>query len=520
MVTFPDQQFVFSWRYLDSLDSVRFSERSLSLRGATRNSRLKQAEIEVCAATLMGNGIIVPNNQLIDSIGFLRIASDIIRVANDYESKGKHVFIPLKYANFYYPNEVQLGGGPHLKDPFLLAAYLFNKDGTDAKPSFELSAWPTIQPYRAKWAKELSNYCLVIKDDLLRGVDDFEKNLANDLLRVLHFFNNNRLLIIDAAPTSNIREKLVRSISKIDEGQIETDQFLQNLISPDNKNMEKIISISTTFKKLENTIINGKPIISNRTSLYSELFNNSEQLLEEGSYSKELLRMGVMETIDSIYNFSGFISTTANQDVLSEPMDQDTSWGYDEAAFALGQWAREQFMAVDNIVQEDISSSQDAYINPFTLPDINLPIISDSFWDKFFEFQQNEKWVTSITNYSAKLRLFEKYVNTFLQQSKNQGTPSTPSPYLLDLEKCYKDARAQHIYITNEFFKDRNFEIIIDGDSAFLEKFDDKRNILSKIQIEDFSKTSLKSKLERGAIHAREVAKDITVKENIAEYNG
>ena len=71
---------IMKWRYLDSLDSTRYSQTEFVHQSAPRKLRIEQATIEMIATMLMGNGIIVPNNQLIDSIGFLRIASTMIEV--------------------------------------------------------------------------------------------------------------------------------------------------------------------------------------------------------------------------------------------------------------------------------------------------------------------------------------------------------------------------------------------------------------------------------------------------------
>lgn len=134
------------WRYLDSLDSTRYSKTEFINQGAPRKLRVEQATVEMIATMLMGNGIIVPNNQFIDSIGFLRIASSMIDVA--VKSGKKSLFIPILYANYDYSHEKT--GGPHLRDPFLLAAYLFNKDG------FELSSFPELGERRREWATCLS----------------------------------------------------------------------------------------------------------------------------------------------------------------------------------------------------------------------------------------------------------------------------------------------------------------------------------------------------------------------------
>ncbi len=104
----PPEYSVLKWRYLDSLDSVRYSKTYLVIREADKPARVSHASIEVSATILMGNGLIVPVNQLIDSFGFLRIASEIIKVATAYEGKGKHVFLPFKYAISRYFLRVSL----------------------------------------------------------------------------------------------------------------------------------------------------------------------------------------------------------------------------------------------------------------------------------------------------------------------------------------------------------------------------------------------------------------------------
>jgi hypothetical protein len=516
-IDFPN---VFKWRYLDSLDSVRFSDKDLELRRKTKTERIEQASIEICATILMGNGIIVPNNQLFDSFGFLRIASEMIKAATFFENKDKHVFLPLRYANFDYSNEKEIGGGPHLKDPYLLVAYLLNKDGSDNKKSnFELSTWTNLGPRRRDWAKVLMDHCIAIPNRLIDQNDYYEKILAEDLVRILHFFNGNRSLITNAAPIGDVRQKMVKFIAGLTTRKVDEDKFFANIlgfqknISPSSP----ILFIANVLNKLEHVEKDGKPITYNRTNLRDELFQNSSMYFDVDPVDENMARIGILDTIDSIYNFSGYIGTRAVQDKQTTPMIEDNIWGYDEAAFALGQWAREMYFLTTPKARFDISADQDVYVNP-NFADPSFAIESfDGFWNTFFEFQCDGEWSHSLEKYSIQLKQFERMKILSDSLNSSNGTEKYEDK-LLEEKELYEEIRQSHITLTNKFLNEHFYRIEIFDNKLMLVHFDSKDNVISKTQIEDFASNYLLSKEERSALHARELAKGISSKGRIAEF--
>lgn len=535
MLTLPDYK-VLKWRYLDSLDSAYYSKTNLEIRGATKSTRLKQASIELSATILLGNGITVPANQFIDSLGFLRIASEMIQAFTEYKGKGKPVFLPLQYAFYDYGHEKHLGAGPHLIDPFLLTAYLLNKDGTDHNGYFELSAWtelnqeveasnsPNLKSRRRKWAKELSEHCMAIPNKLIKDKDPYEPILAHDLIMVLKHFNINRGSIIPAAPTKGIREEMVRYVSNLSLEKMEKDKFVLTKFLGSKRALAykdkliKIMDIANVCKKLEEKVKNGKHIIDNRSDIREELFKNEAQYFDGDQSSIRQTRVGVLETIDSIYNFSGYKSTYAVQDNHSEPMEDDTQWGYDEAAFALGSWTRERYQVTHGAAKDDISSTQDMYINPTVGDSSFVTGDFDEFWRNFFDFQSAGEWNESLNNYQKKLNKYEEKRNQFQQLPKKERTKSKELE-VKDKANKYREARDNHIIIVNKFLDKHKYQILVDKDDKAILAHYINGEMESKTQIEDFAENALLSRGEKRARYARKTAKDISVKSQTAEYD-
>lgn len=505
---------VMKWRYLDSLDSTRYSQTEFIDQGAPRKLRIQQATIEMIATMLMGNGIIVPNNQFIDSIGFLRIASTMIQMAT--KSKMESIFIPLLYANYDYSHEET--GGPHLKNPFLLTAYLFNKADEKDPKYFELSAFPDLGSRRKEWAVCLQKKMMGIPSKLIKG--ELEEQLASDLLRILNFFSINEHLVINAVSTKGIREYMTASIAKLTNKNLENDEFFISLLTNEtdysNDRLMRLSDIIKVFKKLK-----AKGILDSRSLIRDDLIKKENYYFKGIKGSIELTRIGVLKTFNSIYNFSGYKSTNATQDNQTEPLNSDNIWGPDEAAFALGRWVRENYESKNKGKQAiyDIVSNQDLFVTP----EVNDESIVDEkeplkdLWREYFNLQISEKWETSLFSYINSLRLFEKVKQEFDSIPNNEKTEQKKKD-LLNAANNYENCRHEHITNINAWLP-TGYEIIPDEHSKLsLTCRNILGKIISKVQIEDFAEFSLMNKIEKGAHYASEVDKNVSAKGCIAEY--
>jgi|GEM_PF-7110653 len=502
------------WRYLDCLDSTRYSPTEFVDHGAPKQLRLEQASLEVIVTFLMGNGIIVPNNQLIDSVGFLRIASELIEVATDYVNQGKSVFVPMKYANYDYSHEAT--GGPHLRDPFSVAAYLFDKDGENDHGYFELSAWPELQSRRRDWAKALRSKALGVPPNLIKH--QYEHQLEEDLFRVLNFFSNNPSLIIDAASTKGIREFMTSSVASLSKDVFETDGFFLNILSGQgaseyNKRLSRLVDIVGVFRKLRE-----KGILDNRTEIRKELTANEAEYFDGIQGFVDAARVGVLKTFNSIYNFSGFKGTRAKQDNQTEPVKMDDEWGYEEAAFALGQWARENYEEAHKGIDatQDISSNQDSFVDRQVLGASFPSHRINQLWENFFDYQRSKEWETSLYKYFGSLVSFESAKNEYDRLDESDRT-ARRAESLMDTAIRYEEHRNHHIEVVNGFLPN-NYVIQIIDEKAWLLGFDSKGRLVSKVQVEDFAEHATLSKKEKGSLYAKKKAQNISTKGRTAEY--
>lgn len=502
------------WRYLDSLDSTRYSKTEFVHQSSPRKLRIEQATIEMIATMLMGNGIIVPNNQLIDSIGFLRIASSMIDVA--MKSGKKNIFMPLLYANYDYSHEKT--GGPHLKDPFLLTAYLLDKDGLNDHGYFEFSAFPDLESRRREWATCFRKRMMGIPSKLVSN--ELEGQLASDLVRILDFFSINTHLIIDAVSTKGIREYMTESIAELRIKNLENDKFFVSLLTDEmdksNDRMMRLLDIIKVFWKLK---ANG--ILDNRSLIRDDLINKEELYFKDIKGSIELTRIGVLKTFNSIYNFSGYKSTQATQDNQTEPLYSDNIWGPDEAAFALGRWAREnyEFKHRGMSARYDIVSNQDFFIAP-KVEVSEEPIENEylkNLWKEFFDHQQSKEWETSLTKYINSLCLFEKVKQEYETIPDNEKTGQKKKD-LLNAASSYEKCRLEHIKNVNVWLP-TGYKIV-SGEHGKLTFtcFDGLGKIISNVQIEDFAEYATITKIEKDARYASEVDKDVSGKGCTAEY--
>jgi len=521
MITKPSDSNLVRWRYLDSLDSIRYSKEDLSIRKSLKNIRLNQAEIETGASILMGNGILVSVNQLIDSFGFLQIASKSIPVMDSYLSKGHNVFFPIRFAFYDYSHEPE--GGSHLIDPFLLASYLFKKDGLEGRKYFELSAFPNLNPRRKDWAEQLENHCLFIPENLIEEADD-EPDLAEHLITVLSFFNRHREFIKNVPSSTGIREEMVRYFSFFREEQIEKDNYLMKVLNHSNpeeyhNRLMKLKKIAEVFAKLEAKLFNGKSIIDNRSEIRKQFRDNEEEYFENNLDSIDEQKMGVLAVFDSIYNFATFQATEAKQDNQTEPMISDKKWGFDELAFSLGQWARLRYAKIHNQYPNDLSTTLDSYIKPRKEDSDWVAEDFKPFWQNFFDFQCADTWNLSLVKYIEQLTIFEKEKVEF-DSLPNEHKTNQRKIKLLDKSKYYELARLNHISIVNKFLDAEKYKIEINEktDKTELIMFNEAGEVLSRIQIEDFGENPLLSREEKSILQAEATAFEISNKGNTSEY--
>lgn len=498
------------WRYLDSLDSTRYSpfEWIEPWSSDKKPERVRYAALEVCAAILMGNAMIVTTNQMVDSYGFLRKASEMIRVTN--EKRLPDIYLPIWYAHFDYAYEFP--DRKWARTPYEVAAHLFRKHPNIKEEDknlsyFELSSWRTLDQdieRRKRWATILEEVGkgdrAGIPPDLIK--DDKEEQLAEDLIRTLNFFTLNQSGHSRPAKViTGVREEMVRYIAHLSEKDLDEGlTFAEDRAAPHWDALRRIIlQIRDIYRKLEQKKIDGRSIIDNRSLIRQELkdLSNEEYFGEVESRERRDLRTAVLKTVDSIYNFSNYKATGARQDKQTEPQEKSD---YDRVAFRLGQWTRDRYYASRG-GRDTLSSTVTARIDPAKI-DKN---IDEGFWRSFFALQQEERWQVQK----------EKYIGAFveLDRAKSQGVSEAEMD---TLTAAYQEARELLIEIVNGFLPS-DYKIESQSKAVLIHE-NSEGEVDGQIEVEDFAEDLELTLQEKGARYALAPAEQNAVKGRIADY--
>lgn len=499
------------WRYLDSLDSIRYTDDYIGICQLTQK-RLVQAQIDIYLTLLMGHGIVLPSNQLIDSLGGLKLVAQIISAANQEK---EFVFVPIKSSGFSYWGKVKSLDNDSL-DMFDLAAFLFEL----GHEKFELSAWRQINledERRKEWAIALRNQ--TIPDQ--RYINELEIPLYLNLYTILSFFTNHRDYQSMAKSITDERKTTANYIANL--GKKDKNAF-ENFKILDNEQFHLCLDIGKVWKNLRDSGIS----IDKRTDVKQALRYNQENCCQQldGSLWGDVT-IGVMKTADSIYNFSQAVGTNARTDCYSESMSskifldyrekenaKNKKWGYDEAAFTLATWAKKRY-------QDEFCKDQQRIIGSHQKAKLNIDIPNEKFsfpndneiWQKFFYYQKEPIWQESVTTYLNSLDKFENAKKMFLEATSKKELTDRGRKNIKDLAKEYNENLINHIHLVvpivlSSFYK-------IESNATNLEQiklFDAEGNFLQECSFEDFAKDFEIDGIELITKQAKENAKDDEIK--------
>jgi len=274
------------YKYLDSLDSVRFRD----IDSALINGGQLHAYADFLLAMLMGEGIVVPNNQLIDSLAFIDVASKLILAATKINK--------THYLNLH----ARLFGS---KNPYEVAARNFGKIGTDVKnhdDRFVLSGWPLIDmdyPRRTKWAEHLAlNQGIPLVPSLVRPD---EIPFVEKLNVVLAYFSTPEGQRNIKAARSNKQVRIDEIYQVASLGDREIEELLSDLNTKDAEILIDAISILNKLKNnvkdidIRSNIVNALILPDSRTP-NPFYFEKSKHPVES--------HKAVLSIVDSIYNYA------------------------------------------------------------------------------------------------------------------------------------------------------------------------------------------------------------------------
>ncbi len=308
------------FRLLDSLDSIRFGKNM-----DFSNIRLLHAKAEIIHCLMFGDGAVIPENQLIDSWGFINIYTQLMKLGYQYK-----VPIPIKAA---------------LRDPsagiFKTAASLFGKiDEKDTNSRFKLTSYPKLDESvtrRKKWAEYISQGNRPPQEFVL----DEEKQILWGLMDILKYLSSSVIAEFAVAKSEDMPYIFAGKISQISNLHKNKQQFEQMFVEHPDPRYPQVIhpewlktnqigpaqEIVNAINEFENKFGRGK--IFRRS-----IFHNDNELVKNAN-----LRKGVLEIADTLYNFNLGISTHA--DIMSDTTIRNLENPYVLAARGLSNWAKE-----------------------------------------------------------------------------------------------------------------------------------------------------------------------------------
>ena len=402
------------YKYLDSLDTVRFRDPETSI---LEGSQL-HAYGDFFMALLMGEGIVVPQNQLVDSLAFIDVASQLIDFA---QKEKKTIYLNLRASLFSSTNV------------FELASKIIGNIGTDENnhvDRFLLSGWPHLdEDYgrRKKWSQRLLQGLTIPLETEYIYPD--EEIFVRKLNTILEYFAgpDGRVNINTALPTKTIRVNEIHQVSNLTEGDLE--ELLRDLSAD---NARTIIGTVAVIKKLVESV----PEIDFRSKVLNALVLTDGKSLNPFYFDKvdnpQDVYSAVLSVVDSIYNYSTGIGV--NADLISHTAKATYQDTQTPSIYGLATWAR-----LTNKVQNNfVLSTPNGLIVPSSIEWSKLVhtksamnfLLSKNFpWDTFFEATTEPSWRKSLLEYLRSLQNF---------QTSDENN-------LKEAEKKYADERLRHL---------------------------------------------------------------------------
>jgi hypothetical protein len=368
----------------------------------------------------MGEGIVVPNNQLIDSLAFLDVASQLIKYA---KKTNKLQFLTLRACLFNSDN------------PYEVASKQFGNIGRVEKnhdDRFVLSGWPFLDnnySRRTKWKEKLA------LGQPIPTTRDFtepeEIPIVEQLNIVLEYFNSpdGRANVKPAGSTKQVRIDEIHKVANLSVSEI--DELLMDLDITNRQILDDIISL---VKKLNNNIpdIDVRSNIVNALRLQGASNKLNPLYFEKVAYPDETHR-GVLSFVDSIYNYASGIGV--NADLISHTARASAQDKETPAFYALALWAGLTNKREKNFVLNKpnglIVPSGLQWNKMIERKDIMEFIAKKGFpWEIIFEATTEPAWNMSL--------------NSYLKALYGYHHPSDQSS-LKDAEKIYLDERLRHL---------------------------------------------------------------------------
>lgn len=425
-------QYLVPYKYLDSLDTVRYKY----IDSPIENGVYLHAYSDILLTLIMGEGIAVPDNQLVDSPAFIDVASQLINAAKNARSLDR---LNLR-ANLFKSNSA-----------FQVAVKIFGAAGTkkeNYKDRYVISGWPFLDydddnpDRRALWAERFSQ-SLPIPDNSTYIKHPIEFLFAQKLYKVLAFFDSpeGQHKKDGSEKNKEFRRREINQFAQIPDEQIVAGKY--RLTKKDHVLLDAI----QVIKKL----VENLPDYDERSKIVTELLMpNSEDeinpLYFDNVESPNAVHSAVLTMIDNVYNFSSAYAVKADFATLTAKVGSPEShflslfwtsaWGriMDKAEHGFVMNMPYGEMAVYSVKWDNILSSRE-----------NMELFQkESFpWEQFFLATLEPTWRKSLRTYLKALDNFRK--------RKTEDAAVLKGEYL--------KAREEHLSVSSEKFPENYLEI-------------------------------------------------------------
>ncbi|MBL8080246.1 MAG: hypothetical protein JNM55_19910 [Anaerolineales bacterium] len=381
-------------RFLDALDSARFSSKQIYQE--SRLFSVVYVKVQFFFALMCGDSIVVTENQLFDSLGFLETFYELHKsLMNTAQVKTLPIKVALREGDSVFET---------------VAKHIENK-------GFELTLWEELNidiERRKLWADRIRNKQKPIGKLVVNAK---EKKLVERLWTILEYFTPEYCVRAEKTDEFSKRVKLV-----IDQDDLRLNALVTGIYK---EGVEERRYLDTWDEvKAAKEIRDALKIIQDKVGVIDTRSKVRKQL--EGFENIEL-RQGVIELTDGLYNQSLGVASRAKlvQNSTFPPQRND----HVAAGYALSTFVNDKSNPSGDFVDSEIFSF-DYFDNLQRLDDPKhkkeLFLILETAqksapWEKLIEIRERESWMRSLVKFNSTLAKLQLAVR------KNKPGSSLPS---------------------------------------------------------------------------------------------
>lgn len=348
-------------RYSDNLDSTRFRKET-----APKIENTATAFFEILISILFGNRIILTENQLFDSKGFLDAARVLLEVWE--QERGSLIDTPLAFpfGVAYRKDEPN----NHVDFRHTLKS-LFGKT-YDSEQTFALSAWPEIDEENAirkdlaklfaegKFNEAGKKYPIIDPGKIysLELIDNYSNLAPVDFQQ--NITESARPMDLSLGAVLDLSENDIDSMAETEAEIAKTIEISSPIIGPSIDELKGLIVELKRLRKGKN-----KLALNYRSQLYKKDF------IDENDIDDDIL-LGLRELYNSCYNAAN--ASTAKSNIASISKESEGKWA--DAGFALASYG-----VGDNFLTSDKGKVETPF---YQSQEIRLENISEESYKKIF----------------------------------------------------------------------------------------------------------------------------------------